>query len=178
MLQEYISIFLLIALLLATISIVYKTLINGISPMPSSQKARKLILDEIEHLPKNTIVELGSGWGTIVFPLANKYPSLHVYGYENSPVPFFYCYLNKTIHSFANLELFYQDFFSVNLSDASIVVCYLYPGAMTKLSIKLKEELKPGTWVISNTFALPNWIPKKIIEVNDLYQTKIYLYQV
>lgn len=175
--MDFYSICLLILLILAAISIVYKTIVNGISPMPSSVKVISAVLKELESLPKVTILELGSGWGSIAFPLAKKYPASSILGYENSAVPYIYSRLKNILYSYENLKLFYGDFFKRDLSVADVVICYLYPGAMAKLSEKLKNELKPGSWVISNTFALPGWTPKKIIELNDLYHTKVYLYQ-
>ena len=58
-----------------------------------------------------------------------------------------------------------------------MIVCYLFPKGMEKLSKKLEKELKPGTLVISHTFALPGWKPFKTLDVDDLYYTKIYFYQ-
>ena len=48
---------------------------------------------------------------------------------------------------------------------------------MKRLKEKLEAELKPGTLVISNTFAIPGWAYEKMLEVDDLYRTKIYLYK-
>lgn len=75
------------------------------------------------------------------------------------------------------MQLKRQDFFSVRLDDASMIVCYLYPGAMRKLQSKLASELKPGTWIVSNTFAIPGWTPESVIDIGDIYHTKIYLYR-
>ena len=62
-------------------------------------------------------------------------------------------------------------------TDHIAFVCYLYPGAMRQLKEKFIKELKPGTMIISNTFAIPGWIPQQVWEVNDLYKTKIYRYE-
>ena len=57
------------------------------------------------------------------------------------------------------------------------VYCYLYAGAMTQLSHKLRRELRPGAWVISNTFALPGWQPIRVVRLRDWYRTPMYLYR-
>jgi collagenase-like PrtC family protease len=45
---------------------------------------------------------------------------------------------------------------------------------MVRLGTKLRSELTPGTVVVSNTFALPGWVPEQISQLKDLYRTKIY----
>ncbi|MFL5343765.1 MAG: SAM-dependent methyltransferase, partial [Hyalangium sp.] len=78
----------------------------------------------------------------------------------------------------ANLELRRQDFLRASFSGASVVVCYLFPGAMARLAPKLLAELPPGARVLSHTFALRGWKPERSLVVDDLYRTPIYLYTV
>ena len=47
-------------------------------------------------------------------------------------------------------------------------------GSMTQLSTKLRSELSPDTVVVSNTFALPGWVPDEHVQLKDWYRTKIY----
>jgi len=49
---------------------------------------------------------------------------------------------------------------------------------MKRLKKKFQEELKPGAFVVTNTFAIPGWIPEKIIEVDDLWRSRVYLYRI
>lgn len=158
-------------------SIMIWTFRNKISPMPTSSKVKGCL---IKILPKDIdgkIYELGSGWGTLVFPLADNYPDCQVIGYESSPVPYWASRMRAFCKSHKNLRLEQSDFFEKNLSDAGLVVCYLYPGAMSRLKEKFEKELKAGTYVISNTFAVPGWEAEAIYEVRDLYRTRIYLYK-
>lgn len=159
------------------ISIVIWTWKNGISPMPTSLKAKKAIL---EHLPphlEGTIYELGSGWGTLAFALAKKYPRCTIIGYETSLIPYLFTVVKLFFLKKNNLILKRQDFFIVGFHSATMIVCYLYPGAMQQLKGKFEAELKKGTWVISNTFSIPNWKYEKSIEVQDIYKSKIYFYR-
>ena len=77
-----------------------------------------------------------------------------------------------------DLSLVRQDFRRVSLREASVVVCYLFPGAMSLLHDKFNEELRPGAVVISNTFSLPGWSPEKVVTLPDAYGTPVYLYKV
>jgi hypothetical protein len=159
------------------ISIVSYTVYNEISPMPTSQKAKKYLLKALpKDLPKGKIYELGSGWGTLAFPIAFHFSQTPVIAIENSPLPFLFSKSRFFLESPKNLKILKQNFFTLSLNDAALIICYLYPKGMQKLKIKFENELKSGTWVISNTFAIPGWKPVKVYEIHDLYQTKIYVY--
>lgn len=156
-------------------SILFFTLKNGISPMPTSFKVRKHLLSVLPNLEKGQIVELGSGWGNLIFPLSQKYNACAIIGYENSPLPYFF---SSLINHFSNLRILRQDFFERSLAEADLVICYLFPKGMEKLKLKLDKELKPGAKVVTHTFAVPGWTPTKTFQVDDLYRSKIYVYEV
>jgi hypothetical protein len=122
------------------------------------------------------IYELGSGWGTIGFPISRKYRSKKIICFENSLMPYVYSYLLNKVSNFNNLVICKKNFYQASLREADIVICYLYPEAMKRLRYKFEEELKPGALVISNTFAVPGWQSMSVIELEDLYRSKIYKY--
>lgn len=148
----------------------------GISPMPTSGKVKKVLLDLLPPLEGN-LYELGSGWGHLLFPLARLFPHAIIHAYEGSPIPWIYSKLVQKILHLPNVCIHRKNFYSISLSESSCVFCYLYPGAMSKLKKKFENELKLGTIVVSHTFAIPGWIPEKVVSVNDLWRTKIYLYR-
>lgn len=170
-----IAVFFLI-LIAAALSIVYWTYKNGISPMPTSPKIKAQILQIPLQLRPGKIYELGSGWGSLAFALAKKFPNHHVIGYETSWIPFAFSLLKNYLFKEPNLTFKRLDFYHVSLQDASLVVCYLFPLAMQKLKVKFYNELPKGCFVISNTFSIPNCQPIKVIQIKDLYGSRIYVY--
>ena len=76
-----------------------------------------------------------------------------------------------------NLKVVRRNFLKDDLSKASLVICYLYPGAMAKLSSKLLLELKPSAKVISNTFEIPVWTPTAIQNLEDVMCPQIFHYK-
>lgn len=165
-------IFILILLLL----IVAWSLKNGIGPMPTAPKAKKVLLDHLPQSWKGTIYELGAGWGTLAFPIAKKYPNCTVVAYENSPIPYLFLRLRLLFSRSKNLEIKFQNFFLADFEDADMIVCYLYPGAMRKLKEKFEEELKHGALIVSNTFSIPGWNSFETYVVPDMYRSQIYMY--
>lgn len=172
-----ISFLLIAALLVAAISVVLYTLKLGISPMPSVGFVRRLLIKAVPPETVGTIVDLGSGWGNLLFPLSRRFPDCQLIGYEQSPLPYLFSSLLGWLLRRQNLSFHRQNFFQVSLSDTSVVLCYLFPHTMRELREKLERELKPGTIVISNTFAIPGWTPLRELQCPDLYATKIFIYQ-
>ncbi len=142
--------------------------------MPSSRVAKRAI---IEALPSNinSIYDLGSGWGGLVFSLARARPGCRVHGYELSWLPWLYSSILCLGHH--HVKLHRKNFYKISLADADLIVCYLYPGAMKKLETQFAQQLRPGTIVITNTFTLPSWIPLKTIALNDFWKSSIYVYE-
>ena len=170
------SFFLTIAVMLALLFLLlFYTLKNGISPMPTSKKVKRALIKILPDMKGKRIVDLGSGWGNLIFPLACKYKSCDLTGFENSVIPYWFSCL---INHHENLKIQRADFYTLPLHDVDMVVCYLHPKAMERLGKKFEEELKPGTYVVSHLFAIPEWKPEKVIEVDDLHQSKVYLYRV
>lgn len=172
----YIALF-FILLFWAFISIVYWTIKNGISPMPTSFGIRTNIIELQMSLQPGVIYELGSGWGTLAFPLANKFTTHNVIAYETSKIPYFYCLLKSLVSKQTNLQFKRSDFYKESLEDASLVFCYLYPAAMQKLKIKFDKELPNGCFVVTNTFSIPGCQPIETLQINDLYKSKIFIYK-
>lgn len=161
---------------LICLSIVWHSLWAGITPVPSSGKARQAILSAAEQAPEGAIVELGSGWGQLALALATAYPRRQVIGYEISLVPWLVSLLLKKIYRAQNLKLLRKDFLRTELPQAALLICYLYPGGMAKLARKLKAE-PSAQMLISNTFALPGDTPMRTIRLNDLFKSPIYVYR-
>ena len=173
------SFVLLIVVIYAAVTIIFYTLRNGISPMPTGGRVNRVVLDVLHEInPTGRVVELGSGWGTLALRIGKRLPQCSVVGYENSPVPYVVSKLLRVVMSVPSVVFTRADFYAVSLSDFDVAVCYLYPGAMEKLREKFVSELRPGTLVMSHTFAVPGWEPERVVEVSDLYRTKVYVYRV
>ncbi len=153
------------------------TLWAGISPMPTSKKVRDTMLQTLPSVINGPIFELGSGWGTLAVPLARKYPTSFITGYEISPLPWLSSYIRKITLKLSNLTLFMRDYMKEDLSGAALIIIYINADGIEKLRPKLERELMPGALVQSNFFQIRGWVPIQEIIVCDIHQTKIYMYQ-
>lgn len=167
---------LLLIILVILISVVGTTYKYGIGPTPTSLKVKTALLKALPLNPIGVIYELGAGWGTLAFAFADRYPSHTIKAIEISIIPLCFMHIRQTFFPRKNLKIEHGDFFKKNLLDAGLIVCYLYPGAMQKLAVKLAKEC-PQAMIITHTFALPGRKPREIIFTQDLYNTPIYFYE-
>lgn len=159
--------------LAAMLSIVYATWRNGISPMPASAPVRRAIVHELKRLPDvTTIVDAGSGWGTLSLAITEGCPGKRVVGIENSPLPL----MVSRLLARGRASFIYGNLYAYDYTDTDLVICYLYPGAMTRLHAIFRERLAPGTRIMSICFALPGWEAEQIVTCKDMYRTNIYMY--
>ena len=168
-------------LLLAVASVIYYGIRLGITPMPSSRKAIATLIGLIPDTTDGKIVDLGSGWGTLAYPIAKRFPNAEVVGYELSPLPWLYSRAKAVLVRRPNLSLLRRSVFDADLSDVDVVVVYLHPAAMRKLGPKFERELRPGTLVLSNTFAVPKWEPTQTYHLGKSWlstSNDIYVYRV
>jgi predicted RNA methylase len=172
------EIILLVLTIFVGSTIVWSTLIVGISPMPSTKNARKAMIELSEKTGPGTIYELGSGWGNILIPLAKQYPERQIIGYELSILPWLTTRLLIKVMGLNNVHVYRKNFLNENLTAASVIMCYLVPEVMSKVEKKLNVEGGKIQYLISNNFALPSYDPIATIELNDLYRSPIYLYKI
>ncbi|WP_257295230.1 hypothetical protein [Endozoicomonas sp. YOMI1] len=126
-------------------------------------------------LPDNVsghVMELGCGWGHLIPTLREKYPDKQIKAWERSPIPAIY---TQVVYG---IEVKRKDFFAADFSNAELVVCYLFPGAMRRFATEIIPELPKGCWVVTHTFSLSGREPVQVIKADDLYKTPVYLYRV
>lgn len=175
--------------LLSVIWIVLVSWKNGISPMPASRAVRRTVAGEVSRIPGYAnILEAGSGWGTLGLEVIRSCPGKRLTGIENSRIPLMFSQLLTVLYNCllrtaggqtqrgSPLHFIKEDMYRVAYRDADIVLCYLFPGAMERLSVKFRQELPPGAVVISVCFALPDRQPVRILTCRDRLRTKVYVY--
>ena len=161
----------------AALSIVASSLRVGIAPMPSSLRAGSAMLEAVGALQAGTVVDLGSGWGTLALRFARKHPQCRVIGYEISPVPWAVSSVLKHALRLKNLSFVRRDFLQADLPERAVLLCYLFPAGMQALAVKLKADGCRPALIVSNTFALPGREAQAVIRLDDLYRTPIYVYR-
>lgn len=116
----------------------------------------------------SVVYDLGSGDGKVLRALYEKNKVGKFVGIERGVVPHLLALLKH--RKVPNLSFQRKDFFDVRISDATIVVLYLFPELMDALMPKLKAELAPGTEVYSIDFQFSDRKPQETFSFD---QTRI-----
>lgn len=137
------------------------------------KKAIREILKISGVKPGDKIYDLGAGDGAILIIAEKEFGAFGI-GFELSPFVYSAAQLNLFLNGVKKSKIYCRNFYHQNISDADIVFCFLSIHAMEKLKDKFETELKPGTKIISYTFAIHGWLPKQTISG---YPGKVYLYE-
>lgn len=143
------------------------------SPWWRTNKRIARIQCKLAKISKNDIVyDLGSGDGTALMVAAKEFGAQGV-GVEIDPLRYWY---SRAAIFFAGLSkrlrIVRKNFFSVDVSPATVVVMYLIPKTLNRLKPKLLKELKPGTRIV--TFVYQIDLP--LIAKDE--KNEVYIYQI
>jgi len=138
----------------------------------------QMVLDKLDLSEKDIVYDLGCGDGSTLIAIEKKFGAKTI-GYEISPWAFFLGQVNIARYH-AKTKILYKNFYKQDLSDATVIFCFLINSVMDKVGQQLKKQLKPGSTVISFAFHIPKWEPVDIIDTgeNTKISSKIYIYKV
>lgn len=149
---------------------------KGAPWVPARKKQIYSLIDQLEIKETDLIYDLGSGDGRWLFALAKKTKAKHIVGLEISYFFYLLSRIKNLFSGYPQVKIKFQDLFKENLNQADVVICFLTPKAMVKLTDKFKKELKPGAKLISYAFKLPGAEPQKTFKIST-NSLPIYLYQ-
>jgi SAM-dependent methyltransferase len=113
------------------------------------------LLDMAKVTPKDYVVDLGSGDGRNVIAAAKRGARAHGIEYNPDLVELSKREAKKEgVGSRTTFEV--ADLFKSDFSKATVVILFLLPEMNVKLRPKLLD-LKPGTRIVANTFAIGDW---------------------
>lgn len=146
---------------------------DGAGPLISPKKSLREAFSFIKLSSQSNFYDLGSGTGRAMI-IARKEFGSNVHGLEISPILFIFSKFNLYLNGIRKFYLYRKNYTKHNLEKADVVYCFLSEKNMLGMKCQLEKELKPGTWVISYGFPLEDWLPVKIIYLNNPGNMYIY----
>ena len=141
--------------------------------VPTRDQTVERMLDFANVLPKEVVVDLGSGDGRIVIAAAKR--GAIARGIEYNPNMVELSERNASKAGVSDSARFVRaSFFEHVFTDANVVTMYLLPG----LNIKLRPQvldMRPGTRIVSHAFTMGDWEADRTEMVEGSSQT-IYLW--
>jgi hypothetical protein len=119
------------------------------------------------------VIDLGCGLGGFLAGLARVCPGTMLHGIDAAPLP----WLLSRLRLLGRAEIRFGSLWRADLSTYDVVYTYLSPEPMARLWAKASAEMRPGSLLISNTFAVPDVAPDEIIELHDLSRARLLVWR-
>ena len=148
---------------------------HGALYVSTSRVRISAFLDAVPMKAGQLLVDIGCGDGRVLRQVSKRY-GVRTVGYELNLL----AYVKAKLLCFGRkrIQIRLRNFWNADLSEADVVFCYLFPDVMRDLGAKLKSDLKPGAVVVSCNFALPGFVPERILRPgNSFLSDPIYVYR-
>lgn len=157
--------------------LVYRGALEGRVPLYlSNGETARTVAQILGDAPGIRFVDLGAGVASIITRLAAIHPASQFTGIENAPLPWLFGRL-RTVRQ-TNCKWLLGDLWRTDLSHFDIAYAFLSPEPMAELWKKATHEMRPGSLLVSNTFAIPDVVAEQEIEVDDARRTRLYCYRI
>lgn len=144
-------------------------------PLYLSNTATAQALVQLLPVTPCQVIDLGCGHGGLLRLLARARPDSTFLGIEHAPLPWLWGKLASRM--LPNLRIHYGDFWNSPLDPYDFVYAFLSPVPMPALMHKARAEMRPGSLLVSNSFAVPDTQPERLVEVADRRATRLYCYR-
>lgn len=124
----------------------------------SGPSAWREVLCLVPSQPGVRFIDLGCGLGGLIAFIGAKRPDARVDGVETAPLPFLASLVRGWLGSW-NGSVVWGDLWRLDLSTYDVAHAYLSPVPMPALWEKVCREMRPGSLLLSNSFAIPGVAP-------------------
>jgi SAM-dependent methyltransferase len=139
------------------------------------QRVADAMLTLARVTPDDVVYDLGSGDGRIVVLAAQKYGARGV-GVEIDAKLVAISRQVAREGAVADRVTFVEgDFWTADISPATVVMLWLSNSVNVRLEAKLKRELRPGARIVSHQFPIGTWTPDTTIRVEN---TDLFLWTI
>lgn len=125
---------------------------------------------------EDIIYDLGCGTGKALV-MANKLFGAKGVGIEIDTIRSLIAKWNIWKSKATGIKIIKDNFYNVNISDATVLYFYLVPNALKRLTRKLLRELKPGVRIVSYIYSLPDTYKGKVKLIKHDKSLKIFVYE-
>ena len=139
----------------AALALLYSGVASSRVPLYlSSRTAARALADLLPSRDGFAFIDLGCGLGGVLGYLARARPMGRYCGVELALAPFLLGWLRSRL-SGRPFDVRYADMRNIDLTPYDVVYAYLSPAAMPGLWEQARRQMRPGSLLISNSFAVP-----------------------
>ena len=123
-----------------------------------------------------SVIDIGSGIGDAALYIARLRPNSQVTGIEIAPLPWILSvFRGWVLRSTASFK--WGDYRTLDFSCYNIVFAYLSPAVMSQLWLKAKDEMRPGSMLVSYEFDVIDVPPTQSIPLGN-HDEMLYVWRI
>lgn len=123
---------------------------------PSESTLPTTILELLPNERDVRFLDVGSGFGGLLFDLSKARPEWSVAGVEIAMFPWLVSVTLGKLFGHKNLKISMGKYENLDFSKFNVVFCYLSPVVMPEIWSKVQNEMSPGTLFLSYEFCIPD----------------------
>jgi hypothetical protein len=120
-------------------------------------------------------LDLGCGTGSLLLDLARARPDGSYHGVETAPLSFLLSWWRTRLRTAVRVT--WGNFWATDLAHYDVIYAYLSPAPMARLWEKARCEMKPGSLLVSNTFAIPGVAPAYTLPIGDRLRSTLFVWR-
>jgi len=133
--------------------------------VPTPEDLVETMLDLAKVTPADVVIDLGSGDGRNVVAAAMRGARAIGIEYDQNLVEVSRRWA-RTMKVETKATFVQTDMFAADFSEATVLALFLLPSNLAQLQRKFLD-LKPGTRIVANTFAIGGWTPDEVAKTDD-----------
>ena len=141
---------------------------------PSSQKVYKIIETQLPDNKNFRFIDIGCGNAKLLAYLSKRFPAASFEGLDLSPSAVIAAKLNCL--GCKNVKISLGDYWKKSFADYDYIYAFLSPTPMPDLQDKANAEMKSGSCLLINSFALPGIKPAASYTIDTDKQTELLTY--
>lgn len=139
---------------------------------PSSSSIHAQLLPLLPRNKNHSFIDIGSGFGGVLFGMQRIHPNCRYFGIELAPLPWLFSFLFGKLRR-SSIVFKFGRYEGLNLAEFDVVFAYLSPVVMPSLWDKAKREMQAGSLLLSYEFPIPSLSPHITIQP-DLNQPALF----
>lgn len=152
----------------------FKTRVPFYPSRPAVWHALLQLIQQIHPHRSMRMIDIGSGLGDLSMYIAKNRPDDIVEGIEIAPLPWLISKV-RSVKQGAHVSFTMGNYESLNFAQYDLVFAYLSPAAMSNLWEKARQEMRPGSVLVSLEFEIPEATPHQIIRTGKS-SPKLYVW--
>lgn len=165
-------------LLLLGLGLVFGGGLRSRVPLYHSNRAAWRALQELVPVGEPmSVADLGAGLGGPLVFLARRRPQARFLGVEASLLVWFLAWF-RALPVRANCRMRLGSLWELPLGQFQLVYAFLSPVPMPALWDKARQEMAPGTLLVSNSFEIPGVPPEREIPLPGRKDARLWLYRI